>query len=152
MRKAMEARSRPNEMNYRNGVQMNDQNTSSDGANSPDKQTPLIALKHFSLGQILATPNALALMEKYGVNPIQLIARQARHDWGDCCAEDAALNEAALSDGSRLMSVYRLGGDHVLSNTPREQRGDLPTIWIITNAEDDAGVRDCTTLLLPEDY
>jgi hypothetical protein len=131
---------------------MNDQNPSSEGANTPDKQTPHIALKHFSLGQILATPNALALMEKYGVNPIQLIARHARHEWGDCCAEDAALNEAALSDGSRLMSVYRLVGGDVLSNTPQEKRSELPTIWIITNAEDDAGVRDCTTLLLPEDY
>jgi hypothetical protein len=131
---------------------MNEQTTSSDGAKKQTTQPPKNAIKNFSLGQILATPNALALMQKHAVSPLELIARQARCDWGDCCADDAALNELALADGSRLMSVYRLVSDKVLSATGHEKRSELPTVWVITNAQDASGVRDCTTLLLPDDY
>lgn len=59
--------------------------------------------------------------------------RHARGDWGDVCDHDHALNEAALQDGSRLMSVYTLTSGNKL--------------WIITEAD-----RSATTILTPEEY
>jgi hypothetical protein len=34
------------------------------------------------------------------------IGRHARCDWGECCPEDAAANEAALGEELRIFSVY----------------------------------------------
>jgi hypothetical protein len=68
----------------------------------------------FPLGQVLATPGALV------------------------CADDKALNDESLIDGSRLLSAYR---------TSRNER-----LWIISEAADDEGHRCCTTILLPSEY
>jgi hypothetical protein len=106
----------------------------------------------FALGQVVATPGALRLLEKHQSNPLILLNRHVHADGGDLCADDAKLNELALSDGSRIFSVYRLVAPEVLGSTPPDKRDRLPTIWIITDAADDAGVRCVTTLLLPEDY
>ena len=106
----------------------------------------------FGLGQIVATPAALALLEKTGYSAAALIARHIHGDWGDCCGEDAQLNEDALTNRSRTFSVYRLVDAKLLKEIPRSKRSNLPTVWVITNAANEAGVRDVTTLLLPEDY
>lgn len=106
----------------------------------------------FQLGQCVATPGALALLEKTGFSAAFLINRHLHGDWGDVCKEDAELNELALEDGSRIMSVYRLVSPEKLKATPRSKRSDLPTVWGITDAADDDGTRHCTTLLLPSDY
>lgn len=106
----------------------------------------------FSLGQVVSTPAALRLLEKHQSNPLLLLGRHVHGDWGDLCADDAKLNELALEDGSRIFSVYRLVSPDVLASTPRSKRDRLPTIWIITDAANDAGVRCVTTLLTPEDY
>jgi hypothetical protein len=60
------------------------------------------------------------------------LKRHASGDWGDICPEDRGLNELALKDGSRLLSVYGTG----------ERK-----FWIITEAD-----RSVTTVLMPEDY
>jgi hypothetical protein len=106
----------------------------------------------FRLGQIVATPAALALLQHHQRSAASLIARHVHGDWGDTDPEDAALNEMAVEDGSRILSVYRLVDAEKLRATPRSRRSSLPTVWIITDAADDNGVRHCTTLLLPEDY
>jgi hypothetical protein len=103
-------------------------------------------------GATVATPAALALLQKHGFSPAQLLLRHLTGDWGDCYPEDAKLNEMALQDGSRLFSVYRLVDENALVEVPRSKRSDLPTAWCITNAANSAGVRDVTTILLPEDY
>ena len=36
------------------------------------------------------------------------IARHQSGDWGDLCTDDAALNDAAIIDGSRIFSVYTI--------------------------------------------
>ncbi len=54
----------------------------------------------FSLGRILATPAALALMEKQGVAAITLLSRHQHGDWGDINKDDSAANIAALRNGS----------------------------------------------------
>ena len=59
--------------------------------------------------------------------------RHAQGDWGDVCDEDRQANDAALSDGERLLSVYHA-------------RNGIK-FWIITEAD-----RSATTVLLPDDY
>jgi hypothetical protein len=106
----------------------------------------------FSPGQVVATPGALALMERANTNPALLLSRHIHGDWGDVCDEDRALNNQALIDGSRLMSVYRLVRPETLVSNAIKNRASLPTVWIITEAVGDDGVRASTCLLLPEDY
>lgn len=110
------------------------------------------AAKLFSPGQVVATPGALDLLQKHGFSAAQLLARHVTGDWGDCYPDDAALNEQALKDGSRIFSVYRLVNAEMLAKIPRNKRDRCPTIWVITDAANDAGVRAVTTLLRPEDY
>lgn len=61
----------------------------------------------FSLGQIVATPGALAALEKAGQPPQQFLARHVLGDWGDLDEEDRKENELSLKRGFRLLSSYR---------------------------------------------
>ena len=118
-------------------------------------QTPVTIITNsarFALGQVVATPGALALLQATGRSAANLCARHMHGDWGDTCRDDAALNELATVDGSRIMSVYRLVDTEKLKATPRQKRTALPTVWVITDGTNEAGKRECTTLLLPEDY
>jgi hypothetical protein len=92
----------------------------------------------FDLGTIVATPGAHSLLSDLGRSPLSQLTRHSSGDWREIAAEDRGLNEQALRDGSRLLSVYKL--------TPSA------TVWIITEAADDAGPRAATTLLLPSEY
>ena len=92
----------------------------------------------FSLGQILATPGALDAIEEAGQLAVDFLNRHAQGDWGEVGEEDAQLNQQALADGSRLLSVYRTSKGVKL--------------WIITEATDDTDQRAATTILLPEEY
>ena len=87
----------------------------------------------FPLGQIVATPGALRLLERHGISPLTLLARHARQDWGVLPPEDAAANNQALIHGDRILSSYPAGDDRV---------------WIIT----EGGLREVTTILRPKDY
>lgn len=106
----------------------------------------------FELGQLVATPGALALMERSKTNPALIVSRHMHADWGDICQEDQALNDQALIDRSRLMSVYRLVSPETLAATPSKNRSNLPTVWIITEAVGEDGRRASTCILLPEEY
>ena len=101
----------------------------------------------FALGQIVATPGAIRLLEKTGFSAAALINRHVHGDWGDCCNEDAKQNEFAVANGERVFSVYRLVDAARLSATPVSKRSDLPTLWTITEFD-----RSVTTLLLPSEY
>jgi hypothetical protein len=92
----------------------------------------------FSLGKVVATAGALAELEQSGQQPAEFLARHQNGDWGELCAQDAHLNDRALVDGSRILSVYLT---HAGSR-----------LWVITDAEDAVGQRNCTTLLLPQEY
>lgn len=87
----------------------------------------------FSLGHIVATPGALAELNRSGDNPARYLARHQSGDWGDVPPEDAAENELSLRQGFRILSSYRL------------RTGTK--IWILTEAD-----RSATTILLPEEY
>ena len=85
----------------------------------------------FSLGQIVATPNALNNIPNDEI--MHALSRHVRGDWGQLDPEDWNANELALKDGSRLFSAYHSSRDI--------------KFWIITEAD-----RSVTTVLLPEDY
>lgn len=96
----------------------------------------------FSLGQMVATPEAMATVGRLGKSVLEFIERHVRGDYGDLSDEDKQANEDALTDGSRILSSYILEGE-----------GDGATkLWIITEAEDEDGNRIATTALLPEEY
>ena len=93
----------------------------------------------FALGKLRATPGALEALTQAGQSPCELLARHVQGDWGSVSAGDAALNDAALQDGSRLLSAY------VLPTTGQK-------LWILTEAVDDHGQRTATTMLRPDEY
>jgi hypothetical protein len=92
----------------------------------------------FSLGQIVATPAALEALETSGQTAEFFLARHAGGDWGMVNEEDRQLNQAALQDGSRILSAYK---------TLRGKK-----IWVLTEAADANGHRAATTILLPQEY
>jgi hypothetical protein len=92
----------------------------------------------FDPGRLLSTPGALAAIAEANQNPLLLIYRHLAGDWGQLGDHDMRANAEALKCGSRILSVY------VLSTGVK--------IWIITEAEDDDGTREATTILLPEEY
>ena len=84
------------------------------------------------------TPGALAALEASGQGPGFVLDRHVSGDWGSVGDDDGRLNDAALKDGGRLLSVYRtLKGAN---------------IWVLTEAADDRGRRAATTILLPDEY
>jgi hypothetical protein len=90
----------------------------------------------FELGRLRATPGALELLGNWP-SLLELLARHSRGDWGDLTDDDKQANEAALTNGARLLSSYQ---------TPAGK------VWVITDATDDDGHRESTTVLLPEEY
>ena len=87
------------------------------------------SVQQFDLGRVVMTPTSLDVLPASAVESAQ--ARHAAGDWGEVGPEDAAENERSLSEGFRLLSVYRAG---------------YVKFWIITEAD-----RSTTTILLPED-
>lgn len=92
----------------------------------------------FALGQVLATPGALAALVRAGVAAADLLRRHHGGDWGDLSPADAGANDQALDDGGRLFSSYQIAAD--------------VKVWVITEAADAGGSRSATTLLLPDEY
>ncbi len=87
----------------------------------------------FPLGQVVATPGALALLEANGMDPLAFLIRHVCGDWGDLDEHDRKENELSLIHGFRILSAY---------NLPDGER-----LWIITEAD-----RSSTTLLKPDEY
>lgn len=86
----------------------------------------------FELGQVVATPGALEVLDKQAVNASTLLERHQSGDWGAVPEDDALQNLLSVTNGNRILSSYPVGEDR---------------IWIITEAD-----RSSTTLLLPEEY
>lgn len=95
-------------------------------------------VKKFSLGRIVSTPGALEALQAAGQSAHEFLSRHVTGDWGDLDDEDKALNNAALVDGSRIFSAFTLRTSQ--------------TIWVITEAVNNVGLRYSTTILKPEEY
>lgn len=93
----------------------------------------------FPPGQVVATPGAL------GECPMEYLfeclVRHLGGDWGHVCPEDAKSNDAALKEGSRILSAYPIDPAH-----PCKGYGDN-CLWVITEWD-----RSVTTFLLPDEY
>jgi len=87
----------------------------------------------FPLGHLYVTPGALEAMLAASDDLFVYLTRHGQRDWGDVDEDDWLLNDAAVVNGTRLFSAYRL----------REGT----RIWIITEAD-----RASTTVLLPDEY
>lgn len=87
----------------------------------------------FAMGQVVATPAALAALEEAGQLPQEFLYRHLAGNWGELDEHDRQMNEQALRYGGRLFSAY---------TTKQGVR-----IWIITESDHSA-----TTILLPSDY
>jgi hypothetical protein len=92
------------------------------------------ASRLFPLGQLVATPGALAALTASGQNPAELLARHQTGDYGCVCEEDKRLNDQAVKDGSRVFSAYLL-------------KDGVTRVWVITEAG-----RTSTCFLLPAEY
>lgn len=89
----------------------------------------------FPLGQVVATPDAIASLEEAGESAMPLLLRHQSGDWGEAlCDDDKSLNDDSVRDGSRILSAY------ILKNTGQK-------VWILTEAD-----RSSTCVLLPENY
>jgi len=98
-----------------------------------DKKMPL-----FQMGRVVATPGALALLEKHGIPATALLQRHVMGSWGDLGRDDRKANDDAVHNGGRIFSSYLLNRDKV---------------WVITEATgDDSITRASTCLLLPSEY
>ena len=93
----------------------------------------VLSQPRFRAGQLVMTTGVNDLVQRGALNPAPYIQRHLNGDWGDLCDEDRRSNDAALKNGDRLFSSYRI--------TP-----DLK-LWIITEWD-----RSVTTLLLPDEY
>lgn len=87
----------------------------------------------FPLGQIVATPGALHVLEQLHIDPRVLLSRHQAGDWGDLCPADRDENHLSVNEGFRILSNYPVGDDERL--------------WVITEAD-----RSVTTILLPSEY
>ena len=92
----------------------------------------------FPMGRIVATPGAFEAMEESGQAPEFFIDRHVAGDWGEVGPADWKLNDVALKNGGRILSSY---------TTLKGKK-----LWVITEAMDDEGRREATTILLPDEY
>jgi len=53
----------------------------------------------FELGQIVATPGALAALKKAGQQPGEFLTRHVNREWGDLSDEDRKENDYSLQHG-----------------------------------------------------
>jgi len=105
----------------------------------PDQNAFSVPIRLFELGQVVATPGALAATTH--AQRLEFLGRHIRGDWGVVCAEDRKSNVAALTEGERLLSAYPIDPAQ-----PSRGFGDN-TLWLITEAD-----RSVTTFLLPDEY
>ena len=87
----------------------------------------------FEPGRVMATPGALAALERANQEPREFLDRHVAGDWGEVPQEDKVENEVSILNGYRVLSAYR---------TKLGER-----LWILTEAD-----RTSTTILLPEEY
>ena len=87
----------------------------------------------FPLGQVVATPQAIDLLEQVDEYYLDYLERHVTGDWSEMSEEDQKENRYSVDKYLRIFSSYTLDSGE--------------RIWIITEAD-----RSSTTILLPEEY
>lgn len=93
--------------------------------------TDLLATRRVSLGKLYITPIVTDCVPTDEVS--WAVVMHAHCDWGEVSEEDWELNDQALENGGRILSVFESTG--------------ATRFWIITEAD-----RSATTVLLPLEY
>ena len=101
-----------------------------DASSPTDLTAPSAAL--FPLGQVVATPPAIAELKRKQLSLLPFLWRHQTGEWNTMDAEDAASNRRAINSGGRVFSSFECR--------------DL-TLWVITEAD-----RSSTCVLLPSCY
>lgn len=96
-----------------------------------EEEKPVKSNLPLPLGKTVITANAKNVLTDSDIE--NALNRHQFGDWGELCEEDKQVNEEALKDGDRILSVYISSGGK--------------RFWVITEAD-----RSCTTVLMPEDY
>lgn len=96
-----------------------------------EEEKPVKSNLPLPLGRTVITANAKKILTDSDIE--NALNRHQSGDWGELCEEDKQVNEDALKDGDRILSVYISSGGK--------------RFWVITEAD-----RSCTTVLMPEDY
>lgn len=94
----------------------------------PDRRGPL-----FFLGNVYITSRALGALGRSGQRPGEYVARHVVGDWGEVSDADKRANDAAVAEGTRILSAYTLT--------------DGSRLWVLTEAD-----RSITTLLRADEY
>ena len=89
--------------------------------------------KLFDLGPVHITLKAMRALMETQTSLLPMIEHHQSGDWGIMDAHDKKVNDAAIYEGQRIISSYRL-----LDGKP---------IWLLTEAD-----RSSTTVLLPSEY
>lgn len=92
---------------------------------------------YLPLGEVIVTPAAHDVLERFEVVTRNLLNRHSYGDYGDMSPEDAEVNAMAAKGSSPVHSVYRIGGED----------GEAVEVYVIT-----AGDRSHTTIMLPDEY
>ena len=87
----------------------------------------------FTLGKVLATPEARKALAAAGNTPDEFTDRHVSGDWGELAKEEKEENEKALQGGSLLLSEYRFK--------------NRTKIRVVTERD-----RSSTCIMLPEEY
>jgi hypothetical protein len=87
----------------------------------------------FPLGQVVATPIAIAAISEAGQSPAEFLKRHQEGDWGELPSDDKLANEEAIAEERSVLSKYstKLGVN----------------LYVITEAD-----RSSTSILLREEY
>lgn len=96
-----------------------------------EEEKPVKSNLPLTLGRTVITANVKNILSDLDI--ATALSRHQSGDWGELCDEDREVNEDALENGFRIMSVYT------------SKNGTK--FWVITEAD-----RSCTTVLMPEDY
>ncbi len=91
----------------------------------------------FPLGQVVITAELAERMEEYRYDIAHALEEHRFCNWGLTKGSDWWANFRALKSGERILSEWEIGGERV---------------WIITDAENDEGKREHTTIMRPSDY
>lgn len=91
----------------------------------------------FALGTVFATPAVLEHLTQHGYLPNALLGRHVHGDYGQLCPEDQHANDRAVREGERILSSYQVEGE---------------TVYVLTDAVKEDGLRHATALMLACEY
>jgi hypothetical protein len=93
----------------------------------------------FKLGRVVMTPLAVEALQDAEQSPEHFLELHASGSWGDLCAEDRRLNDAAIAHEGDPDRRGRVLSTYITSLGTK--------LYVITEHD-----RSVTTILLPEEY